>query len=168
MAAYKYTSKDIRRFWSKVAITANPDKCWEWLFGKNEYDYGTFALSKNNPQHSVLSHRVAWALTNGEIPDGLCVCHTCDNPSCVNPKHLFLGTHKANMEDKVKKGRSWKGGAPNGEGNGAHKLTAEQVKYIRERYAIGDISQRKLGVEMGVCQQLISHVVRGNIWKELM
>ena len=90
----------MKRFWDKVKI-AGPDECWEWKAGKNTSGYGWFSF--NGTQ--ITSNRMVWLLINGEIPNGMCVCHKCDNPSCVNPDHLFLGTHLDNMKDKSIKGR---------------------------------------------------------------
>ena len=95
------------RFWSKVNKT---DGCWLWTGYRFHAGYGGFHESQ--PKRTVrLAHRVAWELTNGLIPDGLHVCHTCDNRSCVRPDHLFLGTNADNVADKVAKGRQAKGEA---------------------------------------------------------
>lgn len=88
------------RFLSKVRRGASPD-CWAWNGARNSAGYGAL----NTDAGVVLAHRLAWALANGEIPDGMFVCHRCDNPSCTNPSHLFLGTHADNMRDMMEKGR---------------------------------------------------------------
>jgi HNH endonuclease/helix-turn-helix protein len=160
----KYTPKVIARFWVKVAITANPDKCWEWQAFCSKYGYGQFYMSwgyrRPNP-----AHRVAWEITNGEIPDGLWVLHKCDNRRCVNPEHLFLGTPKENTQDMIQKGRRVAGRYPQrGELSRTRKLSQSQVDYIRQRYALGDISQKQLGLEIGVDQSTISVIVNGKRW----
>lgn len=100
--------KDI--FYRHVEIDA-ADKCWEWKAYKNLRGYGQTKIGGRNGKH-MLSHRLSWLVHFGEIPDGLHVCHTCDNPPCVNPAHLFLGTNLDNIKDRMKKNRSakpWKG-----------------------------------------------------------
>lgn len=89
------------KFWKNVKIT---DSCWEWQRGTNSKGYG--AVKIQNKTYSA--HRVSWTLFNGDIPEGMFVCHHCDNPKCVNPEHLFIGTQKDNMQDKCKKGRHHK------------------------------------------------------------
>ena len=96
----------------------------------------------------TLAHRVAWMESRGDIPDGLCVLHKCDNPPCINPDHLFLGTHNDNMYDMARKER-----------HGNCKLTREQVAEIRKRYAEGGINQYQLADMYGVHQSKISDIV---------
>lgn len=90
----------VERFWSKVAVTANPDKCWEWLDCKTPKGYGRFSIKNVGYR----AHRVAWFLTYNVWPE-LCILHKCDNPSCVNPDHLWEGTDMDNMRDMISKGR---------------------------------------------------------------
>lgn len=154
----KYTPEErIFAFWSKVAITANPDKCWEWQAYRRETGYGMFRYHRK----TEFAHRIAWQLTNGEIPDGLIVCHKCDNPCCVNPSHLFVGTYSDNSMDRNRKGRHY---STKRERNGRALLSQEQVDYIRQRYKQGGISQQKLADKFGVHQTTISHILLGMIW----
>lgn len=92
------TQEIIESFWSKVDKT---ETCWLWTKSKYRHGYGCFCAM--GTRHKA--HRVSYEIAYGKIKDGLFVCHKCDNPSCVNPDHLFLGTHKDNALDMVNKGR---------------------------------------------------------------
>lgn len=110
----------MERFWAKVD-RRGPDDCWEWTAGCNRKGYGKFSLDGATRQ----SHRISWELANGQIPEGLCVLHRCDNPPCCNPAHLFLGTHADNHADRSLKGRhanQRKTHCPNG-----HEYTPENT-----------------------------------------
>ena len=150
------------RFWQYVE---KGDGCWQWKAGRNKSGYGT--TSKN--RKSVLAHRVAWELTNGPIPPGLCVLHRCDNRLCCNPSHLRLGTNADNVADRSRKGR---GRAPDqclhGEDVPTSKLTAVQVLEIRARWSSGGVTQEALGDAYGVSQTAIGKIVRGVRWKHLI
>ena len=153
-----YTPEITIRFWSKAILTANDDLCWIWQRGKDKFGYGRFKFGES----TQYANRIAWQLTYGEIPSGLKVLHTCDNPSCINPKHLFLGTTLDNNRDRAIKGRNaW------GEKNGNHKFTVEQVRYIRQRYAQGGISVRELGREVGMSKAQVSKIINRNCWNDL-
>jgi hypothetical protein len=154
----KYTPKDVKRFWSKVTITANDNLCWEWIPPKTKEGYANIGIQGK----TFYAHRVAWELINDTIPDGLFVLHKCDNRGCVNPKHLFLGTTQDNMDDMVRKGRSPKTA---GELNGFHKLTAVQVAEIRSRYEAGGISMKSLGKEIGISAMQVHNIVSRKHWK---
>jgi hypothetical protein len=118
-----FSQQDTDRFFSKV--NKLPNGCWLWTDHRDECGYGKFRIGKR----MFLAHRISYQLRNEVIPEGMLVCHHCDNPQCVNPAHLFLGTQKDNMEDRTRKGRDL---LFSGERNGQHKLTAEQVLKIRE------------------------------------
>jgi hypothetical protein len=130
--------------------------CWLWTGTGTVGGYGTFYFKKAKR----LAHRVSWILHNGEIPDGLYVCHKCDVRCCVNPNHLFLGTHKENAEDMVRKGRAR---GARGEAHFRSKLTRQQVIAIR----LSTKSAHELASEFGVSPTNIWGIRGGNTWRHL-
>jgi hypothetical protein len=96
----EFTEEQSKRFWAKVNKKAD-DECWEWLAGKNSRGYGAFKLNKK----TVTASRISWSLLNGEISSDIFVCHSCDNPSCVNPNHLFVSNNQGNVDDMIRKKR---------------------------------------------------------------
>jgi hypothetical protein len=118
---------------------------------------------KDGTRKSVSAHRLSYELTYGEIPDSMEVCHKCDNPCCVNPSHLFLGTRQDNIDDRERKGRN---NPPKGPANAKTKLTAEKVLEIREKRSQG-VSFEKLAKEYGVCKKTIQDAVSGKNWAYL-
>lgn len=152
------TTKDIERFNAKVHRT---DSCWEWTGSRRHDGYGQFRYKGTVGK----AHRFAWFFFYGEWPD-LYVCHRCDNPSCVNPDHLFLGTHQDNVADMVAKDRQRNGasyGKCAGENHPAAKLTQEQIDMIRSGH-FGDMLQREIADLLGVSQTQISKVQLGVRW----
>lgn len=129
---------------------------------RNPWGYGWFML-QTPTRRPHLAHRVAWTLSQGEIPDGLQVLHRCDNPPCVNPAHLFLGTQEENVADMGAKGRARGHSAP-GESNPMAKLTWEQAEEIRRAYAAGEGSYKTIGQRYGVHAQTVCDIVRGRRW----
>lgn len=143
------------RFWSKVA-KGEPDACWEWQ-GWLCRGYGH--IRESHRRSRVLkAHRVSWELHNGAIPAGLVVRHRCDNPCCVNPAHLELGTQAQNVQDMVLRGRGR--GCP-GTKNGRSKLSPQQVAAIRASAA----SSCALSRLYGVSDTQITRIRRGNQWR---
>jgi len=145
----------VTRFWAKVDIRSH-DECWPWVASRKRQGYGQFKLDGG----MRLTHRVIWELMYGEIPDGMNVCHRCDNPPCVNPSHLFLGTQADNMADMTKKGRQ-----ASGERHPKAKLSLADVRNIRERNATGE-STTALAREFGISNIGVSSVVRGAYWRD--
>lgn len=146
-----------QRFWSKVRIPDDQDACWLWAAGFDRKGYGTFWVDGRD----VGAHRVAWELTNGAIPDGLWVLHGCDNPACVNPAHLWLGTSDDNVQDRNQKGRT-----AAGESNARHKLNEEEVLAIRMNYR-GGKSITELADEHCMSYCAIYMIVNYLSWRHL-
>jgi len=153
------------RFWSKVDRSPEPDGCWVWTAAFFRDGYGRFTIDQI--RRSVRAPRVAWELTNGPIPDGVFVCHRCDNPPCVRPDHLFLGTAADNNADRSAKGRNGTMPtiAPGNRPSYRTKLTAEQVVEIRQRAA--STTATALAREFGVSIASICRILRGESWRHL-
>ena len=151
--------QDRERFLAKINYGGNPRLagCWLWTACKNGRGYGTFGLNGRMQK----AHRVSYELFNGEIPEGLIVRHTCNNPICVNPAHLIVGTYQDNSNDTKRAGRQSKG-----EAHGQSKLTDLAVREIRELYAAGGLTQRKIGEMYGVAGSVINRIINYKLWKE--
>lgn len=149
------------RFYNFVIIPDDPDACWGWGGAKTELGYGR--IQKGSPYHFVMkAHRASWEIHNGPIPDGLDVCHRCDNPECTNPRHLFLGTHADNMADASRKG-IWEGKGRGisrnaGATNGRAKLSDDQVQAILRLISAGN-RQRDVAAQFGISQPHVSQLV---------
>lgn len=148
-------------FWEKVVCGPG---CWEWSASRNGMGYGQFRVgSKRDGTHRcALAHRVSWELANGPIPSCRCVLHRCDNPACVRPDHLFLGTRPENSADMVSKGRQRSGRMP-GETNPFAKLTSDAARAIRERGRAGETGA-SLARAFGVSKATACRIIRGERW----
>lgn len=156
---------DEERFWSHVDKT---DGCWVWTGPRFSNGYGIFnsGSKTDKTKRALLAHRVSYGWANGPIPPGMFCCHACDNPPCVRPDHLFLGTPAENSADKVRKGRSVTPDRTMAR-NGRAKLTIESVRAIRERYVAGGISARALGAEYGVSESVAFRAIKRQSWADV-
>ena len=145
------------RFWAKVEVLGD-DQCWNWKNQKNKKGYGLFNFSRGN--ETTLAHRIAFKIANGYLPNDRFVCHSCDNPSCCNPSHLWLGTPKDNTVDMMEKGR-WKPADPiRGENASGAKLSNKDVQEIRSS---GD-STKTLARRYGVSTVRINQILSRKAW----
>jgi hypothetical protein len=161
---------DAETFWANMN---KEGECWEWQRYRYRNGYGYVCWRGKK----YLTHRLAYQLTFGLIPSGLWVLHRCDNPPCCNPTHLFTGTPKDNTRDALRKGRMATGDRcaarlyperrPRGSKVGTAKLTDQQVREIRNKYAAGNVFQRQLAAEYGVCRPQISAIVTRTQWAHL-
>lgn len=153
----------------------NIGKCWLFMTSRNKGGYGQVKLRGA----VVKAHRVSWMIIHGQIYGKLQVLHKCDNPSCVNPDHLWLGTPKDNADDMYLKGRGNKARGdrhpsraqpetrPRGEEHGGAKLTEEKVREIRRLYAEGDITHKEIADKFGVSTKPISQVINLKTWRHV-
>lgn len=161
------TPEQSARLWQRFRLA--PSGCLEWQHTTWRGGYGRIKVSGRD----WVTSRLVWSLQVGPIPDGMSVCHRCDNPSCGNVDHLFLGTALENNRDSASKGRSAIRRYPDryhgwpGTTNANAKLTDDVVVAIRERYAAGGISQQRLADEYGIHQGTVSKIVLGRAWQHI-
>lgn len=148
------TKKAREAFWNHVLRGPN---CWEWQMARTPLGYGRFLQG--------YAHRTAWEMTYGPIPPGMEVCHSCDNPPCARPDHLFLGSHLSNMRDARQKGRH-KAPGLKGSQVGNSKLTEDAVREMRVLATEG-WSQRRLAARFGVSRRSVQFVQSGTRWKHV-
>lgn len=141
----------------KLWTVNHTNNCWEWEGALGAGGYGVAWSGQKN----TYVHRTSWAQHNGPIPDGLFVLHKCDNRRCVNPEHLFLGTHQDNKADEVAKNRH-----NHSEHHGRAKLTANDVRYIRSELSAGR-SRVSLAKQFNVTTAAIRHIDYGTNWKHV-
>lgn len=138
----------LERFWKRVNVIEDDDSCWEWQGACSPKGYGNFGLGNRK---WMSTHRFSYSIHYGPIPAGKMVCHTCDNPKCVRPKHLFLSNAQGNADDKVTKGRA------------AIKLTEQQVLSIR----VASGTQQEIADQFGIDQTMVSLIKRKKSWGHL-
>jgi hypothetical protein len=151
------TEDDISRFHELVQQRGDDD-CWLWLGSIKNKGYGQFWYSHKQR----LSHKIAYILAKGPIPENLHILHSCDNPPCCNPNHLFVGTNLENVRQKQERNRVIKGSAV-----AVSRITEDDALAIRIRYASGGVTQAELGREYGIDDSVVSDIVRGTAWAHI-
>jgi len=156
------SAKDARRWQeAEIACRRGPAECWPWQGALSRDGYGSFSAGGTK----LIASRVAWVFAHGDPDPKLKVCHRCDNPRCVNPAHLFLGTSADNQRDCAEKGRS-RLTDHRGSRNPGAKLTAEDVLEIRRRRGAGEL-QATLAKAFGVAESTVFALLRGQTWASL-
>jgi hypothetical protein len=153
-----------KRFWEKVIVPDDPiNECWIWDSSTDQKGYGTFRNSNRKSTYKrSLALRLAYEYFHaGELDSSQFVCHTCDNPKCVNPHHLYLGDHITNMKDKLDRGRTVKGMK-----NGRALLTENEVLIIREKHENG-YSKQQLAKEFLLGWTTVDNIIKRNTWKHI-
>lgn len=142
----------VERFWSKVDRTEGENACWPWKAG-TQRGYGCYSVDGKGHK----SHKLAWSLHHGRAwPEGKFGCHTCDNPICCNPIHVWPGTHTENMLDCIRKGR-----------HNRARLLPSQVAYIRLLHERGGATRREMAEAYGVKPDMIYRITSGRMWKDV-
>lgn len=151
------------RFWKKAEI-GEPDECWNWKGYINRYGYYVIRVYRprnGGKNYNFEAHRISYFLTHGTLSDDLLVCHKCDNPLCVNPNHLFLGTYQDNSSDMVNKGRQVTGRDIKGA-----KLTPARVYEIRRLLKSG-VTKYRIAKMFKVTDGNVAYIEKGLTWKHL-
>lgn len=139
-------------------VTKTP-RCWIWSGAiSNKEGYGRIQIEKER----MSAHRLSYSIYKGDLPEGLFVCHTCDNRLCVNPDHLFLGSHLENVADCILKGRHTRG-----DKHGARKLSEDAVREMRRLYATGEYTQEQLGKKYGIDRPYATRIINRKQWKHV-
>lgn len=144
----------MKRFWSKITKTTS---CWIFNGCQSEKGYGLFRFDGKSQR----AHRVAWMLTQGKIPKNKLIMHKCDNPPCVNPKHLTIGTPRENSSDMVSKMRQCYGEKK------AKKLTREKVIKIKTLVRFGTLPHKEIAQMFGISKKYIWAIASGKVWKHI-
>jgi len=159
----KEWNNDVRlidRFYGKFEIT---DTCWVWKGKKDKNGYGQFYMNLDKKEISVRPHRFSYMIFKGEIPDGLLICHSCDNPACVNPQHLFLGTQKINIQDALKKERM---NGPKGTKQWLAKFKDDDIREIRKLKSSG-MNGNQIAKKYNVNRRVIYDILKKITWKHV-
>ena len=165
--------REVMNFWDRIDKSGGPNACWPCVLGgRSSKGYMYISILGK----TVGAHRMAWELTHGPIPPGMCVCHHCDNHPCCNPQHLFIGTHLDNYLDAVAKGRidpernpvyTHPHRVPRGENHCRAILRERDVIHIRREYALQHTSLKVLAKKWGVHFSTVSRAISGKAWKHL-
>lgn len=173
LASQGFSKNFENRFWSKVNRKGpipphriRLGRCWTWMGYKDDQGRGSIGYGGSR-KGMIRAHQASWILNCGPIQKGLCICHHCDNPTCVRPKHLFCGTQKQNIQDAITKGRfSFRPHLP-GEDSAHHKLNESDVLKIRALYKPGTYSYRKLASRFGITPTHVGYIVKRKNWKHV-
>lgn len=159
----KTRQQRIARFWTGVKIS-DLLACWEWQGTRMPFGYG---LTTGLNGVTTTAHRVAWTIVYGSIPEGMFVLHKCDNPPCVNPNHLHIGTQRDNAGDAIERGRFTYVVAPRGTKVWSNKITEAQVLEIRKLAQKGELRQSVIAKRFGVTSALVSQIKLRRKWKHI-
>ena len=143
----------IEQFWAKTDKSGGPTACWKWHGTHNQAGYGVCCWEGKRE----IAHRFAYRLTKGPIEKGLWVLHTCDNPGCVNPAHLYQGNAKANARDRLYRMRDHQ-----------QKVGPRQVYEVFRLYYDESMNQAEIGTRIGVSNSEVSSILRGRVWRDLV
>jgi len=155
----EFTKDEISRFQEKYVVSKQDD-CWVWSGGRYETGYGMFFMRRGS-RKTFSAHRVSWQMKHGkEVPAGMLICHTCDNRLCVNPDHLYAGTHRDNNRDTIKRNR---GNRKYGSNCSWAKVTERDVLEIRE----SNEKQTLLAKKFGISASQICHIRKGRRWGDV-
>ena len=149
-------------FWSRVDVPQDHRECWEWQGGRTSAGYGQFKAGGE----TYYAHRYSCELHHGPIPQGMQALHSCDNPTCVNPGHLRIGSQLENMRDKMDRGRHWTGERPKGEGHHAAKMTKDKVLAVRAAIRSG-ATRRELADRYDVSLSCIDGITSRRTWRHV-
>ena len=165
LAAPPLAQPAAQRFWNSVD-KGDGAGCWSWTAGTDDRGYGRITCELGR---CVPASRYSWYLHQGPIPADAFVCHHCDNPTCIRPDHLFLGTHADNMADMDAKGRRRSGTrSQNGSQNFSAKLTENDVADMRHRYTGATGQQAALAREYGISRSTVSEILLGRRWRHVL
>lgn len=154
-----------QRFWQYVEKRGDAD-CWNWQAGKDKDGYGLFTCTYAGKHRSIRAHRFSYMLENGELLDTLMVCHSFDNPSCVNPAHLWAGTHLENQQDMARKNRYGTRPAASGVRNITAKLSEQDVRDLRNSVKLG-VPTRVLACLYSITTTHVRNIARRMSWKNV-